>query len=111
MNGHPVARALILCEQMIIAEGTRDISLINCFSERRVEGFPVSDLPFTVFTPLGDGLGKMTAEVTVTRVADLERLYRRVIPVFFADRHRELRFFHRVVGCPIPSAGAYEVLL
>jgi hypothetical protein len=111
MKGKPVARALLLCEQLIIAEGTRDMSLINCFAQRRVEGFPVADLPFTVFAVLANGSGRMTAEVVVLRLTDLGRLYRRVIPVFFADRHKELRFFHRIVGCPFPSAGGYEVVL
>jgi hypothetical protein len=40
MTQRPVAVGLLLCEQVIIEEGTRNVTPVNCFSPRAVERFP-----------------------------------------------------------------------
>ena len=48
MSQRPVAIGLLLCEQLIVEEGTKNASLVNCFTQRIGESFPWTVPPFTV---------------------------------------------------------------
>ena len=58
MTQKPVAIGMLTCEQVIIEEKTRNVTPVNCFSERTVTRFPSETFPFIVFAPLTDGAGK-----------------------------------------------------
>ena len=40
MSQRPVAIGLLLCEQLIIEEGTKNVTPVNCFTQRSA-AFPV----------------------------------------------------------------------
>ncbi len=73
MNQRPVAIGLLLCEQVIIEERTRNVTPVNCFTHRVLRRFPSEPFPFTVFAVLTDGRGKMPLDIVVERLDDLER--------------------------------------
>ena len=109
MIQRPVAIGLTLCEQVIIEEGTRRVTLVNCFTRHTVERFPSETFPFIVFAILADGLGEMLLEVVIHRLDTLEETYRAGQQVRFADPLQNLRCSLRILDCSFPVAGHYQV--
>jgi hypothetical protein len=107
----PVAIGLFLCDQVVIAEATRHVTPVNCFTMRRVEGLPSDPSPFVVFAILTDGLGETQLEVAIQRLDNLEEVYRRGAPFHFADPLQEVRCLFRVRDCSFPIPGYYEARL
>ncbi len=92
MSQRPVVVGLFLCENVIVEEGTHNITLVNCFSIRAAERFPSEPLSFLLFATMTDGLGEMTFDVMIERLADLQEVYRRSSVVRLVDRLQEVRF-------------------
>ncbi len=111
MSQRPVVVGLFLCENVIVEEGTHNITLVNCFSIRAAERFPSEPLSFLLFATMTDGLGEMTFDVMIERLADLQEVYRRSSVVRLVDRLQEVRFKLQIAGCSFPSPGAYLVSL
>jgi len=104
----PVAIGLFLCQEIIIEETTRNVTPVNCFTMRRVEGFPSDPFPFVVFAILTDGLGEARLEVAIQRLDNLEEVYRRGAPFHFTDPLQEVRCLFRIRDCSFPVPGSYE---
>ena len=111
MAQRPVASGLLLCEQAIIEERTRNVSLVNCFNRRTVERFPSERFPFVVFALLTDGLGEIPLEVVIQRLDTLDEIYFRTVSFRFASPLQEVQFLLRVRDCSFPVSGAYQVAL
>ena len=91
MMQRPVAIGLLVCEQIIFEEGTRNITLVNSFTHRIVEEFPSEPFPFVVFGLLTDGLGDISVEMRITRLDNWEVIYRRFGSLRFTDPLKEIR--------------------
>ena len=111
MTQRPVAIGLLVCEQVIIEESTRNVTPVNCFTHRRVERFPSEELPFVVFSILTDGLGNVTLEVRISRLDTLDEIYRRSVSFRFTSPLQEIRCIVRIRGCSFPVSGYYNVML
>jgi hypothetical protein len=109
MNHKPVAIGLLLCEQVIFEEHTRNVTPVNCFTKREVEGFPSDPFPFVVFAALLDGMGDIRFEVSVQRLDTFEEVYKREFGAQFTDPLREVRFVFRCRDCRFPIPGEYQV--
>ena len=68
----PNAVGLMLCEQVIVAEHTRNITLVNCVSHVRSRAFPTRPQRFVVYAVLTDGRGDATITLRVSRLDTLE---------------------------------------
>jgi hypothetical protein len=77
MRQLPVAIGLLVCDQVIIQENTRNATPVNCFTSRKVERVPAEPFPFSVFAVLTDGSGDIPLEVTINRLDNLDEIYRR----------------------------------
>ena len=71
MNPRPIAIGMVLCEQVILDEGTHNITPVNCFSVREVEDFP-DRATFFALAWLANGLGEMQAELLARSALYLE---------------------------------------
>jgi hypothetical protein len=111
MKQTPVSIGLFLCEQVIIEEKTGNVTPVNCFTRRKVSGFPSEPVPFVVFALLTDGLGEMPLEVSLERLDTMEELFRTVLPYRFVNPLREVRFILRVRGYSFPVPGHYQLSL
>jgi hypothetical protein len=111
MIKRPNAVGLVLCQQAIIEEKTRNVTLVNGFGRFLVEGFPSPPQQFTVQTILTDGLGKMSLTLTISRLDTLEAIYTRLWRMNWTDPLREMRLLAEVTGCSFPVAGRYQVSL
>src|SRR5437773_10702408 len=72
MHQCPGVLGLSLCEQVIVEEKTRNVTLVNCFTHRTVEQFPSEPISFVAFAVLCDGSGEITLEVVLQRLDTLE---------------------------------------
>jgi hypothetical protein len=111
MPHNPVAQAVLVCEKAITEEGTRNLTLVNCFSGRLVPCLPSPPQEFVVYASLVDGEGSIELSLTVERVYDLRTVYSQRMAVQFTDRLREVRFKFRVLSCVFPETGSYQVCL
>ena len=109
MNFRPIARGLFVCDQVTVDPATHDITLINCFTRKRVTRFPSPLLRFSVFTALTGGLGPVMMRVMVSRVVDNRVVYWRDHRAVFRDRVIETRFILRVTDVQFPDPGQYVV--
>lgn len=107
----PVVIGLFLCEQVIIEEGTRNLTLVNCFRQRQVKQFPSESAPFTVFALLTNGIGEMPMALVIQRLDTLDEIYRRSAQVKFAGPLQEYWFRPLVQHCSFPVAGHYQACL
>jgi len=107
----PVVIGLLLCEQVIIEENTRNLTPVNSFNYRSVDAFPSENIPFIIFALLTDGSGEMPLEVIIQRLDTLEIIYRRSQIVRFPDPLQEIRCMIRIRNCSFPVAGHYQAVL
>jgi hypothetical protein len=101
----------MLCEQVIIEAETRNVTPVNCFSRRTVDRFPSEAVPFVVFAILSDGQGEMPLDVVVSRLDNLDIVYRRSVQCRFTDPLQAVRCIFRIRDCSFPTSGHYQVSL
>jgi hypothetical protein len=107
----PIALAFILCEQNIVEEATRNLTPVNCFSQRAVSQTPSETFPFVALAQLANGDGDMSLGVIIQRLDNLDEIYRRFVKVRFPDPLQEARFTMRIADCSFPVTGYYQVML
>jgi hypothetical protein len=106
MNHLPVAIGLVLCEQVIVDEKTRNLTPVNCFGSLKLEVVP-GTASFHVVVWLADGLGEMPVELVVRRLDSLDEVMRLERRLKFEDRLIDMRFTARIRDCAIPVGFAY----
>jgi hypothetical protein len=111
MSQRPVAIGLLLCEQLIVEEGTKNVTPVNCFTRRTAEAFPWTSPPFVVLAWLTNGEGLITLEVVVEAAASLEILHQNQVTLRFASPLQQGRLSIRLQEITFPEAGSYRVLL
>jgi hypothetical protein len=111
MIQRPTAVGLILCQQVIVEEQTRNMTLVNSFGRLRVDAFPSPPQRFTVHAILTDGLGRITLSLVIARLDTLEAVYTRSWKTAWTNPWREIRLLMRVNSCSFPVAGPYQVSL
>jgi hypothetical protein len=111
MQQRPVAIGVLLCEQVIIEETTRNYTPVNCFGRRVLGQFPSEPFPFVVLALLTDGLGDGSLEVVIHRLDNLEEIFRASEPCRFPTPLHVLRCTVRIRNCSFPVPGYYQVSL
>ena len=107
----PVVRGVFLCENVIVEERSRNVSLINCFTRKLVDQFPTPPQRLVVCAVFANGLGKIPIELEIIDLADEELVYWQLASVTFTDPVQEVRFVYRVHDLTLPQPGSYEVTL
>lgn len=107
----PTVIGLLVCEQLIVDKDTNNLSIINCFTRRKIESFPSAPQRFAVVALFTDGEGDFPMELLIQRLDTLEVVERYPFALRFTDRLQEVRFLFRVAKCVFPAAGAYDVSL
>jgi hypothetical protein len=91
----PNALALTVCQQAIVEERTRNLTLVNRFTRLGVSQFPTPSQQFVVCVILNDGLGEVPLNLKVLRLDDHEPIYERFMRVTCIDPLIEVRFLYR----------------
>ena len=111
MSQRPAAIGLLVCEQVIIEEGTQNVTPVNSFRRRIVQQFPTEPLNFVVFAILNDGVGEIRLELAISRLDTDEEVYQRSMTVRFGNQLQEGRCLFRISDYSFPVPGTYEVAL
>jgi hypothetical protein len=111
MIQQPVAIGLTLCEQVIIEEGTRNVTLVNCCRRWRVREFPSTPQRLAIYAVLKGGQGTGVCKASISRLDTLEEIYLKEIPLTFADPLQEFGVLFRPPELLFPVAGRYEAIL
>jgi hypothetical protein len=107
----PVAINLVCCENLILEEGTRNITLVNCFVRREAKSFPTDSISFIVFAILTDGAGEMPLAIVISGLDSLEQIYREERRIELTNPLQEIGSRFLIRDCVFPAAGYYEVSL
>jgi hypothetical protein len=111
MSHRPVAIGLLLCEQVIVEEGTKNVTPVNCFIMRTAETFPWKSPPFLVLAWLTNGDGEVRLDVIVEEANSLEELYRSATRLHFSSPLQQGRLSIRLHEVTFPRPGKYRVVL
>lgn len=107
----PITRGLFLCENVIVEETTRKVSLINCFTKLFVEAFPSPPQQFYAFAILTNGYGTMPLRFVLTDLYDGSELLEHEGVLEFADPLDERRALIPVRNMVFDTPGLYEISL
>ena len=107
----PTAIALILCEKAVVEEGTRNVTLVNCFAKLSPTDFPSGPVSFVAYAALTNAQGPATIKVVVTRLETDEVLDSWQGAVVFPDRFTEVRVRFRIRDRSFPAPGRYQFTL
>ncbi len=111
MIQRPVAVGLIVCEHLIVEEGTRNVTLVNCTPGLTASSFPAVAQRLTVYAALTDGLGDGTLRLSVGHLDTMEEIYVRDQPIHFPDPLQERRIYFRLRQLRFPAPGRYQFTL
>jgi hypothetical protein len=111
MHQRPIVLGLSLCENVIFEEGTRDVTLVNCFTHRTAERFPTEPVEFVAFAFLSDGVGSVPMGLAIERLDNLEEIHRRPFVIEFRNPLQSVRCSIRIRGLEFPVAGHYQISL
>jgi hypothetical protein len=107
----PLALALTLCDQVIVEEGTRKVSVIGSFRELHSRSCPFTPAPFSVLAVLTGTQGEEDLTLTVTALETDEEIYSFRRRIRLPDRFAEGRAAIRLVDCTFPAPGLYSFTL
>src|SRR5438132_634080 len=107
----PNVVGLILCEQVIIEEKTRNVTLVNSVNRVRCPTFPSPSQRFVVYAVLTDGLGDATMSLIVSRLDTLEDVVESHWPMEFRDPLRDIRLVVRLPSLSFPAPVRYQFSL
>jgi hypothetical protein len=111
MIQRPVAVGLMLCEKIIVEEGTRNVTLVSCFSRLRVHQFPSAPHRMAVYVVLTDGQGEGVIDLILNRLDESEELFQQRQPIKFTGPLQEIGMLFRLNQCSFPAPGRYQILL
>ena len=111
MAQRPLALGLHVCEKVVVEAGTRNLTYVNCFTERKVRSFPAELISFLVCSNLVDGRGRMRLEVRIESLADLEIIFERTGVITFREPRQEIRLRVPMEEVPFPTEGGYQILI
>jgi len=107
----PNAWGLILCEQAVIEEKTRNVTLVNSFSRLRCPSFPSPASRFVAYALLSGGLGDATMSLVVSRLDTFEDIHEAGWQMKFRDRLRPIRLVLRLSHLSFPEPVPYQFSL
>ena len=111
MTPIPTSQGLLICERVIVEEGTGMPSCVGIFTVLDCDEFPVAAPPFYVFSPLTNSVGRCTIKITVTELEDMNVIVEHQSPFQLYDR-LQIAFFHlRLTDVEYTAAGRYEYSL
>src|SRR5437588_2389454 len=111
MIQRPTSVGLLLCEAAVIEEKTRNVTLVNQFTQLQFDAFPSVPRPFTVCSLLTDGLGEANLFLRIVTLDTLEDIYLRSWTMMFRNPLSQVRLLLRVRHCSFPLAGPYQFAL
>lgn len=106
----PVVIGVTVCEQVIVEERTRNITLVNCLTRLRVQEMPSEPQRLVIHAWLTDGIGDGTIRMELLHPDTLEEIMTWEDQVSFTNPLQEFRAAFRG-ELSFPVEGRYQVNL
>lgn len=107
MVPNPVVLGLAVCEQVIVEEKTKNVTLVSCFTKLRVDAFPSPPQRLAVFAAFRDGHGTAKLELVIFSTESGEEIDAIHSTIQFPDRLTEVRAVFHLRRCVFPAPGRY----
>jgi hypothetical protein len=107
----PLVTSMVFCEQAIVEEQTRKVSLIHCFTVRYFNKFPTPPHGMMVLVQFADGMGQGHLELVLTDLKKDRALARRTARLLLTSSLQPGRFLCRFDELVLPRSGRFEFLL
>jgi hypothetical protein len=107
----PSVVGLVLSEQVIVDQRSRNPTIVNVFTGLKVEHFSSAPQRFSVFAALSGGRGVGTMDLVGMRLDTGLRFYAQRFRINFPDPLIIVNVNIRVRNMNIPEAGWYELML
>lgn len=107
----PLSSGLILCDNVIIEERTRNASLINIFTARRVDAVPDVLNPFYAFAMVTSGHGECDLDFKITFLEDELEVCSIRGKQAFPGPLTAVRLVLKIERCRVPDFGIYQAAL
>jgi hypothetical protein len=109
-NEKPIAVAMIICDQVITAEGSRKKSLIGCFNNVSSSIFPTKPITCYVFVALTNGQGMHKAELRcINEDENGSKVFGMAGPLAFIDPLQTVEIGFRLVNLTFPKPGKHVI--
>ena len=107
----PVPIAFLLCERVIIEEGTRKKTIIGVWNNINAPTLPFTQRPVCLYARLIDGEGRYALKMVLIQVETQEKMLTIEGEITAESRHNPIDFASPIFGLTIPAAGEYEFSL
>ncbi len=107
----PTVRGLYVCEHVIVEAETRNVSLINTFTTKKVDVFPSAAQRLSLFCTMTNGHGTVPLEITIFEMRSGGVIFARTVHFPFEDPVLVHRLIYRFTDLSFPDAGEYEIIL
>lgn len=107
MPQKPSAIALMLCDQVVIEQGTLKPYLLGVFTGIAASSFPTGPQRLDVFAALTDGLGHVTIVLTVIHLETNKQIYAQEMQMDFPDPLQIINLRFRVRRLVFDEGGTY----
>lgn len=103
----PMAQALLVCDHIIVEQGTNKKSLIGIFNTIASANFPMTHTRMSVFASLTNGRGSLPAMLRFVRVSDEKEIFSHKGQVEFPDPNQVIELVFNLVNTPFEEPGLY----
>ena len=109
----PTVIGLKLCQQAIVEEKTRNVTLVNCLRELSVASFPARIRPLTACIVLSDGMGEGKLSLTIASLGneDMPEIWTGRWNLTLKNPVKEHWLFLPVENLVLTYPGRYQVAL
>ena len=109
MQVHPILKAMLLCDQTIVEEGTRKRSLIGLFDRVKSNQFPTVHGSMSVYVQFREIEGKFDFTLELYEIAAEKVMNSALIKAFTVkDRSRECELVFNLLSVKFERPGEYE---
>jgi hypothetical protein len=107
----PSVVAMLVCDQIVIEQGTGKKSLIGVFENIFTQGFPSQLSRVAVYVKMVDALGKYNLRLRLVKLKDETPLADITLDADVKDSLVGVEIALNMVNLPIPEPGKYEFQL
>jgi hypothetical protein len=105
----PIILGLTLAKEIVVAEHTRNLTMVNCFRRLRFPSFPATNERFYVIAAATDGIGEMEFSLTIAGLEAGSEVFEANRKIVFRSPLAETWIVWTVWPSIFPEAGVYQV--
>lgn len=101
--------AMIICDQIIIEEGTHKKSIVGCFNSISAQSFPCAHPTFFIFIALTNGRGSVKTKLKCHNEDENLTVFEAGGSLTFKDPLQTIEIGFRLVNLTFPKPGTHAI--